>query len=90
MTKKAHDSKPQKKVLGPSVHFDSLRSLLEAGNNFEARKIAMKILSRDVKSDADITLAHTALRITWPDTIAILAGLASLVVTVGVGFLVAY
>lgn len=81
----AKNSKPQ-----PSMDIVRLKAQLVAGDYYGVRKQAHTIMNASDKSPAEKDAARQALKITWPDSIALLTGFLCLSFTVGVTFLVAY
>jgi len=63
---------------------------LVVGNFWAARKLARKLAAESEANGADLALAQRTLRLTWPDTIAILIGLLVSCFSLGVGFWAAY
>lgn len=80
--------KKQSSTFAASTRAKLLQTLLDRGNYAEARREAHALVqSADAHEHA---LAAYALRISWPDTYALLAGAASVVFTLVVMIVVAH
>jgi hypothetical protein len=87
MTRKTTDKKSAARVTTADPRTVELDKLLRLGNYFSARRIAKKMATEDAEH---ARIAQKALRITWPDKMALLAGIISLLVIIIVAFVVAY
>lgn len=90
MNKKHIDTKQSKKTSEPSIELGGVKRLLAVGDNWKTRKLAHKLLGTQNIGHSDVAYLQQVLRITWPDKVALLTGLACLVATVAAAILVAY
>lgn len=67
-----------------------LNRLFDGGNFSLLRKRAHSIYEASETADKDRALAHHMLMVTWPDSLALLAGGACLLFSVIVAFFAAY
>jgi hypothetical protein len=88
MKKKSKETKHHKQQLSAGIV--KMRAGVVSGNYYAARRDAHAVLMASDKSIADKEEANRVLKITWPDPVALLAGLACLSLTLVVSYFSAY
>lgn len=88
MNKKSPAAKTNKP--GPSSAVIKLKTELHLGDFYAARRNAHRLLSSSQTTPEELNMVRRALKITWPDPIALCAGGVCLLFSIGIAFLAAY
>jgi hypothetical protein len=88
MGKKHSEGKKPDMTLSPKAIL--MNTHFSVGNFWQVRRYAHDIVLSENASEKELNAARAALKITWPDPLALLAGLFCLAFSVIVAFVAAY